>query len=562
MAADRCLPFLRSAFGFACLLAGLLPARTLAQSAFLPLSRQVEAEYEHRLNRPGNNLHTSFKPWLTRDVADAYAVTDDSISSTALSLYESGRICDSIAIAPVIPGSRFSRTLVGRKLLREHLLQVQEKDVHLYVDPLLEFAGGQDRANNRNLINNTRGVRINGSVGKRFGFNATFYENVGRFPRYLDSVVNITRVVPGQGRVKSFGDGAYDYAFTTGTIHYQLNRHFTFEFGQDRNFIGDGYRSLLLSDNAFHYPYVKIITDIWKIRYVNLFTELRELNRPSNDNDPFIKKYASMHYFDINIGKRTTLGIYEAVIWHSDSIDGARGFDIAYMNPFIFFRPVEFSIGSPDNVLMGINLKYKLSSNHQLYGQFMLDEFLLKNVRSGNGWWANKQGIQFGFKGFDLFGVKGLYVQGELNYVRPYTYQHLDRWGTYTHYRGALAHPLGANFTETIGIARYTHRRFQVELKTTMAEVGLDTAGLNYGQNIFQSYNNYVNEFGNRVGQGLTTRINWTEVTLSYLVNPMYRMNLFAYAARRSFSNVKTNDATWIVQAGVRTSLFNRYYDF
>ena len=518
--------------------------------------------YEHRFNRPGNNLHTAFKPWLTRDVADAYAFSGDSVSSSNLTLFESGRICDSIAGADVVSGIRFARTLIGRKLLSEHLLQVQDKDVHLYVDPLLEFAGGKDRAYDRDLIVNTRGVRINGSVGKRFGFNATFYENVGRFPRYLDSVVNISRVVPGQGRVKSLGDGAFDYAFTTGTIHYQLNRHFTFEFGQDRNFIGDGYRSLLLSDNAFHYPYLKIITDIWKIRYVNLFTELRELNRPSNDSDPFIKKYASMHYFDINIGKRATLGIYEAVIWHSDSIDGARGFDIAYMNPFIFFRPVEFSIGSPDNVLMGINFKYKLSSNHQLYGQLMLDEFLLKNVRAGNGWWANKQGIQAGFKSFDLFGLKGLYVQGELNYVRPYTYQHLDRWGTYTHYRSALAHPLGANFTEYVGIARYTHRRFQMDMKITSAEVGLDTAGLNFGQNIFISYNSYVNEYGNKVGQGLNTRINWTEITFSYLVNPMYRMNIFAYAGRRSFANARVKDSTWIVQAGLRTSLFNRYYDF
>lgn len=562
MAAAESFRFFQALIVSAWLMITLLPGTLLAQSAFLPLSRQVESEYEHRFNRPGNNLHTSFKPWLTRDAADANAFSGDSTSLRNLSLFESGRICDSIALDPVVPVTRFGRTLVGRKLLSEHLLQVQEKDVHLYVDPLLEFSGGRDRTYERKLITNTRGVRINGSVGKRFGFNATFYENVGRFPRYLDTVVNVTRVVPGQGRVKSFGDGAYDYAFTTGTIHYQLNRHFTFEFGQDRNFIGDGYRSLLLSDNAFHYPYLKIITDIWKIRYVNLFTELRELDRPSNDSDPFIKKYASMHYFDINIGKRTSLGIYEAVIWHSDSIDGSRGFDIAYMNPFIFFRPVEFSIGSPDNVLLGINLKYKLSSNHQLYGQLMLDEFLLKNVRAGNGWWANKQGIQAGFKSFDLFGLKGLYLQGEMNYVRPYTYQHLDRWGTYTHYRAALAHPLGANFTEYIAIAKYTQRRFHVELKITSAEVGLDTAGLNYGQNIFLSYNSYVNEYGNRVGQGLNTRINWTELTFSYLLNPLYRMNIFAYAGRRSFRNAQFNDSTWIIQVGIRTSLFNRYYDF
>lgn len=260
----------------------------------------------------------------------------------------------------------------------------------------------------------------------------------------------------------------------TGTINFQLNKHFTFEFGQDRHFIGDGYRSLLLSDNAFIIPTLKIITDFWKIRYVNLFMQFHNLDRIDQNNSyPFESKYASMHYLDVDIGKRLTVGLFESVIWHADTNNNSRGFDFGYLNPFIFLRPVEFSIGSPDNVLMGLNLKYKLNKN-SLYAQIMLDEFLFDNVKSGNGWWANKQGIQAGFKSMDVFGVKSLYLQGELNYVRPYNLPASgDVMGSYSHHRAALAHPLGANFWEMVGIARYTYKRWNFDAKVSYAEVEL-----------------------------------------------------------------------------------------
>ena len=386
-----------------------------AQSAFIPLSNEVEQSFVKDMNRVGNGVHTSFKPYLRSDIVRA---SMNSSEETELEEIDNGKAYDSLIRYNVRSDRKFNQRWIGRKLFTEYLVQVEEEDFRLYLDPVFEFAGGQDQENNRNFHTNTRGVWVNGSIGKRFGFNATFYENQSLFPLYLDSAARKSRVVPGQGRVKNFDTDAFDYAFSTGTINFQLNKHFTFEFGQDRHFIGDGYRSLLLSDNAFHYPYFKIITDFWKIRYVNLFMQLRNLDRiDQNDTYPFESKYASMHYLDVDIGKRLTVGLFESVIWHADTNNNSRGFDFGYLNPFIFLRPVEFSIGSPDNVLMGINLKYKLNSKNSLYGQIMLDEFLFDNVKAGNGWWANKQGIQAGFKSIDVFGVKSLYLQGELNYV-------------------------------------------------------------------------------------------------------------------------------------------------
>lgn len=534
-----------------------------AQSVFIPLSNQQEQVFQRELNHVGNGIHTSIKPFMRRDVTDAYSFLQDTLQPEDRAEYDYGTYYDSLVQVPVNPNKKFNHTYVGRKIFSEHLLQVHGRDYRIYLDPVFEFAGGMDQGSDSSFYYNTRGVWVNGSVGKRFGYNATFYENLSLFPTYLDSAVRDTRVVPGQGRVKRFGSSNFDYAFATGSINYQLNRHFTFEFGQDKNFIGDGYRSLLLSDNAFHYPYVKIVTDIWKIRYMNLFTEMRDLTRiDNNDEAPFLRKYTSIHYLDVNIGKHASVGIFEAVVWHADSLSGARGFDLGYMNPFVFLRPVEFSIGSPDNVLLGLNAKISLNSNNLLYGQLMLDEFLLANVKSGKGWWANKQGIQAGFKSFDVFGVKNLYLQGEINYVRPYTYQHREGLGSYSHHRAPLAHPLGANFIEAVGIVRYNYKRWHADLRLSYAEVGYDTSGSNWGQNVFLSYNTREQDFDNKVGQGLNTKIMWAELNLNYLINPNYRMNGFINIGMRRFEQPSKTTSTVLIQAGIRTNLFNRYYDF
>lgn len=529
---------------FCCVFALAIPFSLNAQTydvGFAPISEDINYLLQPALNKVGCEMHTGIQPYLWRQVAEC--ANPDSL------------------LARKTKDNKFSKTLFGRKLFTEHLLQVRKEDYFLYLDPLFEFAGGKDQEYDRSIYTNTRGLQVGGFIGKRFSFNASFYENQAQFAYYLDSNIYNTRVVPGQGRVKQDGE-VYDYSFATGTIQFELNKHFTFQFGQDRNFIGDGYRSLLMSDNAFHYPFFKIITNVWKLQYTNLFTVMQDLTHDNpSDDEPFLKKYASFHFLDFNIGKHASVGIFEGVMWYADSL-GARGFDMGYLNPFIFYRPVEFSVGSPDNVLLGINAKVKINSHNQLYGQFMLDEFVLDEVKAGNGWWGNKQGIQLGAKSFDLFGVNNLHLQGEINYVRPFTYQHRTVQGNYGHYNAAIAHPLGANFSEIVAIARYSFSNIELRLKGSYVEIGYDTSGLNYGQNIYLSYDDRVSDYGNETGQGLNTKVTWLQGTASYLLNQKTRLCVFADLSYRHSTNTKQDISTVIVQAGIRTRLFNRYYDF
>ena len=188
-------------------------------------------------------------------------------------------------------------------------------------------------------------------------------------------------------------------------------------------------------------------------------------------------------------------------------------------------------------------------------------------MKAGKGWWANKQAFQLGFKCFNLFTVKRLYVTGEFNYARPYTYQRRSTLTNYAHYNQPLAHPLGANFYEILGIADYSYARFSLMAKVIYAEVGYDprdSAGnyINMGQHVALDYLTHPNENGNWVGQGIRTNQLFTEIQLAYLVNPAYNLRIEAGAISRQTSNFMGKNNTLLLYAGLRTTLSNRYFDF
>lgn len=517
-----------------------------AQEAWIPLNRDVHQRYEMQINSRQSDFHTVVKPYLSVDL---------------------NRVCnyDSLSAAH-LKDSKFNKSRVGRKLRKEHLLRAKGVDFAIYADPIFEFSAGSDIENKRSVFTNSRGAWISGYIGERFSFSTSFLESQAKFPLYVDSMIRRTRVVPGGARPKKLYEN-FDYNIASGTISYSLKKYVNLQFGNDKNFIGDGYRSMLLSDNSFNYPFLKITTSIWKIKYVNLYTVFQDLDtlRASRD-ESFEKKYGSFHLLDIDIGKRLNIGLFEGIIWGGDSTRSG-GYDINYLNPLIFFRPVEFSLGSSDNALIGFTAKFKINSHNLLYGQLLLDEFKLNEVKSGKGWWGNKQAFQLGFKCFNLFTIKRLQITGEFNYARPFTYQHRGTLTSYAHYNQPLAHPLGANFYEALGILDYNYANFFLMAKAIYAEVGYDprdSAGqyINFGNNVQLDYQTHAMDYGNRVGQGITTKQVYVELQLGYLVNPATNLRIEAGLTSRMTSNAYNKNSTMLVYFGIRTGLNNRYYDF
>ena len=95
-----------------------------------------------------------------------------------------------------------------------------------------------------------------------------------------------------------------------------------------------------------------------------------------------------MHHLSMNVTKWLNIGLFEGVVF------GRKNrFDFQYLNPIIFLRHIEGTVGSPDNAVAGIDFKVNAHHRIQLYGQFLLDEFILKQITKNNGYWANKWGL-------------------------------------------------------------------------------------------------------------------------------------------------------------------------
>lgn len=515
-----------------------------AQEYYLPLNNDINAFYDPELNKLDNRFHTSVRPYRLSEL-------NTSINT------------DSLIQKKMYFNAATNTSLLYRKLKREHLFQINSEDFHCTISPLFNFEFGKDRVTDSSTYLNGRGFSVNGSIGKNFSFSSSFYENQGTFVPYLNSNIRQNSVVPGQGYVRDFYKG-FDYGMATGYISYTPSKYFNFQFGNDKNFIGDGYRSLLLSDNSFNYPFLKITTTIWKFKYVNLFAQMDDIRNPVYHaaGHHYKKKYGSFHYLSYNVTKRLNIGLFENVMWSGTDTLGNRGFEVAYLNPVIFYRPVEFSKGSPDNVNLGLNWKYKINNWNALYGQVILDEFKLKEVKSGDGWYANKHGIQFGLKSFNLFTIKDLNFQTEFNAVRPYMYSHVDPISNYAHYNQALAHPLGSNFKESVSFLRYRYKSFYTVVKFLFAVHGADTAGQNFGNDLYLSYLTKHHEYGNYIGQGLKKILTYQDFRVGYIVNPKTNLNIEVGISSRSEKDIYYTRQTNFIYFGIRTSLTNFYYDF
>lgn len=435
---------------------------------------------------------------------------------------------------------------------------VDVKDFFLSINPVFQFVGMKESGNDERLFLNTRGVRGRGMIAKRIGFDFYATDNQERPPYHVKQFIAENRAIPGAGFYKAFKGTAYDYIDARGSIFFNVTNYINIQFGYDRNFIGNGYRSMFLSDFGNSNLFLKINTRIWKLNYQNLFMELNPTQVRRGDN-LLDKKYVSMHHLSFQATKWLNVGFFESVVFGRPN-----RFDFSYLNPIIFLRSIEQQNGSPDNANIGLDLKANVAKKLQFYGQIMFDEFKLNEMRSSNGWWGNKWGLQLGGKYVDVAGIRNLDIQGEVNMVRPFTYSFRDSVANYMHYNQPLAHPLGANFVEAVAIARYQpHPKLTIQGKLIGWRQGLDSAGINFGRRIDRDYQTRPTDYGWEIGSGRKS----TGINASLWMGYELRENLFidgTLMMRRMNvpDDVSLTRNSTIFSLGLRMNMFRREYDY
>ena len=442
---------------------------------------------------------------------------------------------------------------------RANLFELNTTDLFLAINPVLNFQAGKESNNSETILVNTRGINVRGLLAKKIGFYSLITDNQERGPKFFENRVNQFRAVPGNGFYKPFRNHAFDYFDARGYITFNAAKYIDFQFGYDKNFIGNGYRSLYLSDHGNSYLFFKTNTRIWKFNYQNIFMELMPQFNKNGKDSLLNRKYAAMHHLSMDITKWLNIGLFESIIFGR-----VNHFDFQYLNPIIFLRSVEGNVGSPDKAHVGIDFKANVAHQAQVYGQFLLDEFVAKQITKNNGYWANKYALQLGFKYVDAFNINNLDLQFETNMARPYTYSHNDTTSNYTHYNQLLAHPLGANFREFIGIAKYQPKpKIYLNARIIYFTQGIDSAGRNFGANPFESYLTRPRDFGFFIGSGNKVNCLNASFTASYELRENFFIDATALYRHYKTALVSSlNNNTSMLTVGIRWNIARRDYDY
>ena len=343
----------------------------------------------------------------------------------------------------------------------------------------------------------------------------------------------------------------------TARLAFTPNKHFNFQTGIDKNFIGDGARSLFLSDYGKTYPFAQVRTKFWHVEYTMLYQFMRENFQNQNRS-----KFIATHHISWNATKWLNFGLFETVVFQPKDTMLYRGFDVEYLNPLVFYRPQEYSIGSSDNVLIGASFSVKFINRTMLYGQFIVDEFLLSEIRARNGWWGNKFGGQIGFKGRMKFLKQIFGFRLELNAVRPYTYAHLNSLANYGNQGSTLSHPFGANFAELLGELKWQHQRVFAKATAVFGNQGWDIGGDSYGSNIYQPYTLRPYDFYFRIGEGKRNYFGRLNLFGAYQLSEKGNLQAFGEVQLRFDSALQDQKFRVVPMIGIRSNLWNDYRNY
>lgn len=510
----------------------------MARNAFI--SGNIDPAFDYwNISKPNLTFHSSFKPYLSSTFNNA---TDSAVP--------------------------FKFYAFKNFFLSKMLNEKPEKRIwyNIQFHPIVDAEIGYDGLTKKPLTDLVGGTHLKININNDFTFAGTIIGGKTMLPFYMDTVLSGQKIIPTYGQAYGNNKTGYSFMDYTGYVSYSPNNNkiFNFQAGRDKHFIGDGYRSLLLSDNAPAYPFFRINTNIWRLQYNVWYAWMYDVTNANGFQKKFTNKFAAFHYLSYNITKELNIGLFENIVFRGTDTNQVRTFEVNYLNPIIFFRPQEYSVGSPDNAFIGLNVNYKLANCLKLYGQLGLDEFFLKEIRARRGWWANKQAWQLGAKYINAFNVKGLSLQAEYNQVRPYTYTHGLVEQNYAHYGMALAHPFGANFKEYLGFLSYRKNNWELNCQMMYAIVGKDSlnSNSNLGQNIFLSYVTRPYEYGHKTTQGIKTNVLQSNIKFTYYLVPDMNMRLELGYIQRS----ETNTLGYILQNpfiyfGFKTSFWNKYRD-
>ena len=348
-------------------IASLLPFIGSAQSTFLPQGSQFDHFLDRMqiLQQTNPNLNFSSDRPIGRRLAVRMAEMADSLHKAFpydeyyhLSPVDQASLY-SLLLNNIEWTTRRTDTFASKHPLlntfyqeKANFYQVTDKDFFLAIDPAIQETQSYETGNKERVFLNSKGLTLRGMIAGKLGFSAYLTDNQERGPSFFQQRVAQFYAVPGAGYYKAFKKTGFDYYDNRASIYFNAWKYFDFQIGYDKNFIGDGYRSLFLSDYSAPYLFGKINVRIWKLNYQVIYAQLTGQHFTTDSDYLYPTKYAVFHHLSVNPLPWLNVGIFENVIFTRST-----GYDLSYLNPVAFLVSAQQENGSPDKTTAGLDFK-------------------------------------------------------------------------------------------------------------------------------------------------------------------------------------------------------------
>ncbi|MEK6552230.1 MAG: capsule assembly Wzi family protein, partial [Bacteroidota bacterium] len=309
-----------------------------------------------------------------------------------------------------------------------------------------------------------------------------------------------------------------NYDFTEGYLRYYTepvkDMSLAFQIGREKIKFGYGYESKLVLSGD--HP----LLDFFRINFnygIFSFTSLHastvgEFNVDRSQN---FTKLIALNRFKLHFKDLFDFGLGENVVY------SGRGIDLAYLNPFAFYKYEEMSLQDRDNGALWLDLQTNCFKNIEFQVTYFLDDNPLGNLQDFSNY-INKTGYQIGVFWYSPFSISDLSFVFEYTRIRPYVYSHINPKNTYTAWGQLLGHRIGPNSDEIFTRVAYN---FNERIR-----LSFDYQYIRHGQNIYDSQRNLVFNAG---GDAFVAHRDIVDpIRIDFLDGERINQNIFTFNVR------------------------------
>jgi hypothetical protein len=324
------------------------------------------------------------------------------------------------------------------------LFYAADGENRLFIELFGELDFTEDRFRNNAFIAQG-GFRFRGTLFEYFGYSLSFVKGATLGNR---QTMKLTR----PDFLYNFKyleniDGTPSVDFTDGYLRYQYapkeDVMIYAQLGREKLRYGLGYSaSLTLSGNHQNLDAIRFGINYKRISFTSIHASTSgnffdTLGRVVPRGERYTK-YFSAQRLRLLVPNWFAVGIGAVVVYHGR-------FDLAYLNPFQFYKFAEHSLQDRDNAAMFFDIQTHFLKNIEFQASFFLDETMdFSNLNLER----NKYAFQVGMFWYEFLTLKNLSFVVEYTRVRPYTYTHFDERNSYSAWGMGLGHPIGANADE------------------------------------------------------------------------------------------------------------------